>query len=442
MVEIQHDYDKSDAESIYQFARQIKGKSLAQVVPGVIDENARNRGDLGSLIEKHFFKHEAGSFHGPDFAEAGLELKVTGVLKDSKGGYKAKERLVISMINFDHIVEEDFESSVLLEKCSHMLLLFYFYQEGVGVVDFRFVLDPMLFSLSPEDEVVIKRDWETIKQKVLDGKAHELSEGDTYYLGACRKGSGGINEKLRKQPFSAELAKSRAFSFKQSYLTQIIKGHDSADETLPQVAELGIEEATRLKLQPYLGKSIDELSEIFSHFKKGSNHKGFHREIANRMLGDGKRRIVELEKAGIELKTIRRKSNGSPREAMSFPAFDYLSIVDEDWDSSVFSDRLEHRFLFIVFRVDSAGVERFEKAAYWTMPFEDREEARRVWEETKRRVAVDASNLPKSTESRVAHVRPKAQNGDDKILTPQGDLQVKKAFWLNQKYISAVIENL
>jgi hypothetical protein len=73
------------------------------------------------------------------------------------------------------------------------------------------------------------------------------------------------------------------------------------------------------------------------------------------------------------------------------------------------------------------------------MPYKDRLEAKRVWEETKRRVAVDSSKLPGIKESSVAHVRPKARNGSDKILTPQGDLQVKKCFWLNSSYIAKII---
>ena len=83
-----------------------------------------------------------------------------------------------------------------------------------------------------------------------------------------------------------------------------------------------------------------------------------------------------------------------------------------------------------------------DKVAYWNMPYEDRLEAKRVWEDTKARVAVDSSNLPKIGESPIAHVRPKGRNGEDKELTPQGDLQVKKCFWLNSGYIATVIGSL
>ena len=149
-----------------------------------------------------------------------------------------------------------------------------------------------------------------------------------------------------------------------------------------------------------------------------------------------------MEKAGIEIKTIRLTKNGSPREAMSFPGFKYLEMVEEKWEDSSFFDKLEHKFLFVIFQEDENNVERLEKVSYWNMPYLDRLEAQRVWEETQRRVSIDASDLPRSSESAVAHVRPKARDGNDKLQTPQGDFQVKKCFWLNKDYIAGVVNKL
>jgi DNA mismatch repair protein MutH len=142
------------------------------------------------------------------------------------------------------------------------------------------------------------------------------------------------------------------------------------------------------------------------------------------------------------MKTIRLKISGKPRESMSFPGFDYMEIVNEDWEDSSFFEKLEHKFLLVIFREDEDGVDRLFKVAYWNMPYEDRMEAKRVWEETKKRVSIDARNLPKMSESTVAHVRPKARDGQDKLLTPQGDMQVKKCFWLNSGYIARVVAKI
>ena len=57
-------------------------------------------------------------------------------------------------------------------------------------------------------------------------------------------------------------------------------------------------------------------------------------------------------------------------------------------------------------------------------------------------MAVNAHDLPGMTESHVAHVRPKAKNGSDKGLTPQGDLRTKQCFWLNASYIAGVVASI
>lgn len=433
-------YDKNSVTSIYDFALKLTGKSLAEAVElpeGVT--NLRNRGDLGSLVEKYYFEHTPPNNHDPDFKEAGLELKTTGVLRKAQN-YRAKERLVLTMIDYEELVVECWENSSLYKKCRLMLILFYLYAKEVEVIDRRFVLQPLLYEIPSSDIAQIRRDWELIRQRVLEGKAHELSEGDTYYLGACRKGSGGEKEALRKQPFSSERAKARAFSFKQGYLNKLIEGHSSSGQSIGVDAAMTFEDATQMRFKPFIGQTVEEISKELGYYK--TNSKSFLKELSNRVLARDGQTFLELDKAGIEMKTIRLKMSGKPRESMSFPGFDYMEIVNEDWEESSFFEKLEHKFLLIIFREDEDGVDRLMKVAYWNMPYEDRMEAKRVWEETKKRVSIDASNLPKMGESSVAHVRPKARDGQDKLLTPQGDMQVKKCFWLNSGYIASVVDNI
>lgn len=436
-------YDKTSVKSIVDFARLLTGKSLAEVTTLPIGiENLRNRGDLGTMVEDFFFNHQPPNSGEPDFAEAGLELKTTGVLKDSQGGFRAKERLVLSQINYKKIVDETWEKSTLLHKCQLMLILFYLYQKETPVYDRTFVLPPLLLDFPGPDLEIIRRDWETIRAKVKEGRAHELSEGDTFYLSACRKGSGGPNERLNRQPNSSTDAKSRAFSLKSSYVTKLIQGHSKSEIDLGVGQNLTFEQATELRIKPFYGMSIKQISERLGYFRTSSNQKAFNRSLVNRMLTRGDGELPEFTKAGIQLRTIRLSKTGKLKESMSFRGFKYLEIVDEKWEESTFAEELEQKFLFVVFQVDENGVERLQKVRYWNMPYDDRMEARKVWENTKSQVAIDARLLPKSTENRVAHVRPKATNSNDTLLTPQGDQLVKKGFWLNRGYIESVIHTL
>ena len=432
-------YQKNSAESIYQHALQLTGESLSSKVdlPENL-ENLRDRGKLGTLVEKYFFQIEPPNNHDPDFPEAGVELKVTGVLKDKSGKYVAKERLVLTMINYDHIVNETWASNAFFNKCKRMLIMFYQYAKEIPVVDRKFVLAPLMYEIPTTDLPVIKSDWEKIQAKVLQGKAHELSEGDTFYLGACRKGSGGTKEKLKSQPFSTMGAPGRAFSLKQGYLNRLISDLQG-ESALGVSADISFEEATQQRFAPHLGTSIEDLSIQLNHQKRDKNHKNFHRELAMKILANGGSSVAEIAKAGIEMKTVRLQANGKPKESMSFPAFDFMRIRSELWEDSSFFEKIERKFLFVVYKFGTDGLERLEKVGYWNMPYSDRLEAQRVWLDTQRRVAVNSHDLPGMTESQVAHVRPKARNGKDKGLTPQGDFRTKQCFWLNASYIADVV---
>ncbi len=436
-------YDVTSPQSILDYAKRLSGKSLAEAtdMEGVL-ENLKHKGDLGAMVEKYFFQHTPPNDHNPDFADAGVELKTTGVRKKANGEYQAKERLVLTMINYMTLVDEDWDSNSLMNKCRLMLLLFYLYEQSLPVYDRRFVFDPLLWAFPETDLKVIENDWKLIRDKIKDGRAHELSEGDTYYLGACRKGSGGLDERPKKQPFSDIDAKSRAFSLKPSYINTILTGHaqESVLFDIPSKAEAGLESATVEKFRKYLDKDVEDIAQMLDHHKQGKNDKGYYRTLTMRMLGTSKRTIPELEKAGIEIKTIRLGKSDTPKEDMSFPAFRYMDIVNEEWEDSNFFNKLEQKFLFVVFKYDDDYKLRLHKVLFWNMPFADREIAREVWEDTKQRIkAGRAEDLPKSKESEVAHVRPKAADSKDTIPTPQGLMLPKKCFWLNKKYIARQI---
>ena len=458
------DYDKSSVESIYFHSLKLHGKSLIDAVDlphGVL--NAKNRGDLGNLIEKYYFRHIPIDKNEPDFHEAKLELKTTGIedyKKNQKSGAKvrAKERLVLTNINYQTIGSEFWETSKFLHKCNLMLILFYKYNKFVSSVEQYFTEKPILFLLdenkvkldekdlafirknslriSDNDLAVIRKDWEFIRQKIVDNKAHELSEGDTFYLGACRKGSGGENEPLRQQAGDGEPAKSRAFAFKQSFMTKILQGHGQNEISLGVGNNLTFEEILEDKFQPFYGMSEEEISVELNYFTKSKSRRWL---LAKRMLAKGGQSIEEFQKAGILLKTVTLSKSGTSKEDMSFPAFEMNELISQDWEDSDFASQIENKFLFVVFQEVGDGKIRFKKVMFWNMPLDDRTEAKKVWNETRNRLMTNAHNLPKRSDSKVAHVRPHAQNKADVDLSPQGDLLVKKCFWLNASYITKIV---
>ena len=74
------------------------------------------------------------------------------------------------------------------------------------------------------------------------------------------------------------------------------------------------------------------------------------------------------------------------------------------------------------------------------MPVQDRVEAEKVWLRAQESIRKgNYSELPKSSENPVSHVRPHARNRLDTLPTPQGGEEVKRCFWLNRSYIGQVL---
>ena len=91
------------------------------------------------------------------------------------------------MIDYCSVINEQFETSLFYLKCRIMLLIFYLYEKGVSKWDLRYIYT-VIWQLPEKDLLIIRQDFETIVNKIKKGEAHELSEGDTDYLAACRKG--------------------------------------------------------------------------------------------------------------------------------------------------------------------------------------------------------------------------------------------------------------
>lgn len=200
-----------------------KKHSIKDIYEGIytvkdFESRKKDKGELGNLIQE-FFNIKRNSASEPDFKELGLELKCTG-LKATRNGLTAKERLILQMINYEELIHLSFEEAIL-NKCGKILIIFYKYEKnkpfyewkliGYGFLNFKEDL--------PSYYEQIKKDFEKIKQKVVDGLAHQISGKDTIFLEACPKGAD--SSVVRRQPNSSILAKQRAFSLKNKVLTQI-----------------------------------------------------------------------------------------------------------------------------------------------------------------------------------------------------------------------------
>lgn len=439
-------------EAVLKKAQEAIGIPLKQ-----IDQTGRlstGKGAIGTVIEESWYGYTPNSESEPDFPEAGVELKVTPYIR-RKNGIRAKERLVCNIINYMEEYKQTFKTSAFWHKCNTILLMSYEYLPNIAKGDLK-IDKAILFSFPEEDLLIIEHDWETIMKKVRSGKAHELSEGDTLYLAACTKGASSSS--VRQQPFSVIYAKQRAYSLKTSYMTQILNkyifGNVENEHIIKDWHHLkhgSFENYILKKLAFFYGKTQAALCEILNVH---SNAKNINELLLAKMLGvEGKiTQTEEFQKAGIVPKTIRVQANGKIKESMSFHTFDFIKLSHEKvWEESdLYNFLAPTKFLFVIFHENQNNEYIFERAMFWNIPSKDLDEVGRVWKRTvdtiRRGVTFRptphgiGNDLPKKTESPVAHVRPHARDSADTLPLPDGRTMAKQCFWLNNDYIAQQIK--
>ena len=466
-------YDHLDKSSIISFAKKLIGKSVKSEFGESLNDlklSDRDKGQLGKIIEELYFKYKPNSDSNADFREAGLELKSSGlkILKKSKE-YRAKERLVLSIINYSEILEISFEDVFISGKNSHLLIIFYLYEKGINQLNSKIKLVGD-WKFPPEDILVLKNDWKIITNKIKDGLAHELSEGDTFYLAASTKGGKGGNK--RHQPNNIIKAKQRAFSLKQGYLNhiianiakketevfgKIIKQHENVDD------KISLEDIVLSKFVPYYFMATNKIELALNIELKKSYQ--YHQSITKSILGlKINQEVEEFQKAEIKIKAIRVEKNNIIQQSVSFPAFKFEKIYEENWRDSELKNLIEKKFLFVFFKKNKEEY-HLDKVKFWNMPFNDRKEVQRVWLVTKKQIQngtvfndyyydktgnikyskkgnpIKKNNFPKIKDSNVCHVRPHAPDASYTFPLPVEDKKLKtmkytkQCFWFNATYV-------
>ena len=444
MFEIKN-YNKTNPQSILSFAKQLIGHSFLDVLENELSKdefqevyehysNKNNKGGLGTFLEEHYFHYAANSNPKADFEEAGIELKASPYEINKNGSYKAGERLVLTMIQYDKSAEEDFYNSHLWKKCKNILLVYYLRNKSLPS-NMLYQIDFVDLFTPPENDLkIIEQDYKIITDKIKAGEAHELSEGDTMYLGACTKGS-TAEKSYREQGYPTETgefikAKSRAYSYKNSYMTYVLnnyilgKATESESIIKGDLKEQTFEEYLQSIISKHIGKSDKELCKLFD--VNYTKNKAQWTTLAYKILGVKSNSAEELIKANISIRVIRLEENGTLKESgdcilngcqlWNMPANDLNNIAKDEWNSVV--------------DVIKKGVQ-----------------LTKVQQKNK---TIIENNLPKKSQTKILHVRPHTgltfyqfEDGStfgsgtisNSDLLPDGRRMTIQSLWLNNSYI-------
>lgn len=452
-------YNRQEIELI---SKSAIGKSVNDILNEeivTIEDKDANKGGLGQLIEKYLFGMDNNSDSEPDFMPAGIELKVTPYKKIKGDKLSAKERLVLNIIDYMTEYKNTFRSSHFWYKNNKIQLLWYLWEANKDKKDLIITHEKLLELEKNEDLKQIEEDWNFIINKIREGKAHEISEADTMYLGACSKGANASS--TRQQPFSDIPAMQRAFCFKNSYMTQLVRkyiGDYSNAEKVLKDTDASFNDFVQNVINKYKGRTQ---SELMKELNIDSKAKNILNMIINRMFNvkSKLKDTDEFVKANIIPKTIRVESNGRIIESMSFPYFKFDEIMNTDFEDSDLKEELETtKYMFFIFKEEN-GEYVFKGIKLWNMPeiiieskvksmYEKTQEVIRTGnivndiDERGRRI----TNFPGMSDNGICHVRPHGRNSKDTTSLPVKDSVTgaieftKQCFWFNNSYLKEIIK--
>lgn len=455
-------YNRQEIEII---SKSAIGKSINDILNEKVitiedkkDNDFLNKGGLGQMVEQVLFGLQTNNDSEPDFTKAGIELKVTPYKKLKDGKLSAKERLVLNIIDYMNEYKNKFQSSHFWFKNNTIQLLWYLWEPNKNIKDLKITHEKLLELAKNEDLKQIEEDWKFIINKIKDGKAHEISEADTMYLAACSKGANANS--LRKQPFSEIPAMQRAFCFKNSYMTQLVRkyiGNYSDVEKILKKTTASFNEFVTTIVNKYKDMSQKEL---MKEFNLDSSAKNINSILISRMFNVkiNLRETEEFQKANIIPKTVRIEENGSIKESISFPAFKFTEIINQNWETCYLKKELETtKYMFFVFKKDKDDY-IFKGIKLWNMPQIDIETlVMDMWKKTYNTIKSGnivryikdgkrKTNFVGISKNDVCHVRPHARDAKDTFKLPVKDQltgvteYTKQCFWINSNYIKSIFQ--
>lgn len=431
----------------------------------------KSKGQYGNYIEKFFYGYLQNSNSAADFDKVGVELKVTPFKINKNDTISAKERLVLTIINYMQENLDDFYSTHLWKKCAKMLILFY-----NGLIPNQELKDYIiekvfLFEWFEEDMEVILDDYQRIASKIKAGKAHELSESDGNYLSTCTKGA-GKGKDFREQPFNNTPAKQRAWELKSSYMTYLIR-----NKIFAQDHQESISYKFKNKKAPFTSIIAEKILkykntseyELYKLFDINPSAKGKNSTLVRKILGltGDLDKTQEFQKANMNLRVIRVNKNGLPVEDSPFKTYHFRELVDNDnWEEShPYQEIYSKRFLFVIFKETEPKKYKLDSIKYWGFPDRQIDEVKRVWQETRHIIENGIiltekdnkvyTNFPTSIKNNILFTKIHATNSyyeiapnhfvgkgklSDTDELPDGRRITKHSFWIPKKFLKEVLE--
>ena len=198
-----------EREAAIQKLSNLVNKDLREFVDDygiTVFKNGQNKGWAGQVIERYLGAPTSSSKE-PDFGD--WELKKISVWYNKKGKIRVKYPMAIAQIDEDNVRKYNFKNSSLLRKLRKMVIAATIwesaYQENV------IFYGATMFDLDDNQQIYkqIESDYNLVRDKILNGKFHELNGYMGKYVQPRTKGPGHGST-------------SRAFYARAAFLSEFI----------------------------------------------------------------------------------------------------------------------------------------------------------------------------------------------------------------------------
>lgn len=249
----------------------IVGHTVAEVdTAGILTASSasRNKGRIGAIIEQSVLGYPADSDRGPDIVIDGQpwEVKATGLVEGTRGGWRAKEPMSITAVAPEGIVAESFTTSAFWHKAERLLVVYYLYVrpgKGVAVEYAGFEFKGYdLHTWREVDRCRLEADWTVVREFVRTALEGDI-DSEMPNLSTL------VNPQLLYLDTSPKWPNRPRFRLKASLVTQIARERlDEGMHMIPDQGGLSSMGALRVHLHglsdTYAGQTLEDLAAVLT----------------------------------------------------------------------------------------------------------------------------------------------------------------------------------
>lgn len=460
------------------------GKTLLEVDCKHVFSRKSHKGIAGAVIEQSVLGYPANNLDEPDIEVDGVptEVKTTGIRRSKKDSatYEAKEPVSVTAVIPETIDKTGFEESNFWSKISHLLLVYYLYEnDSVSQAKYEeFPIKGYQFKeFTGQDKELLKHDWTIVRDfiKEIHRRSKTKKEAESQYP--------MISSQLNRQKLTVidtapKWPNRPRFRLKRKFVSTIVNEYFGARyDTLPtayasfESIDCKCKELTR----KYQGKTVCELSTMLH--VDGVESKQSCERIIVRMFGGHARRMADVElfaKFSIIGKSVVLTRKGERTEDMKlFPIdFEELQNSEVSFEESTFRANFsEPQMLCFVFEEPNKSAPLKENVflGFKRLVFGDdfiENEVRPIWDEIRMKLinhelrstpvltkngqkrynkkthtCMESVNLPKSKDHNV-FCRGTGKDSRDKKLIIDGQEMYYQNIWIKGSYIAQMLSEV